>query len=80
MRREPKKVYIIFCDKREGVSDLYGVYSDKEAAKKLVDKLNASVGYGEDESYTLEERVVGYRLESREMDSKEDYDLLEIGE
>lgn len=79
MRKEPKKVYLIFCDKSEGASDLYGIYSDKDAAKKLVDKLNASVGYG-DEDYVLEEREVGYRLESREMDSKEDYDLLEMDE
>lgn len=79
MRREPKKVYIIFCDKREGFSDVYGIYSDKEAAKKLVDKLNASVGY-DDDGYTLEERAVGFHLDSREMDSKEDYDLLELGE
>lgn len=77
-RKEPKKIYLIFCDKKDGVSDLYGIYSDKDAAKMLVDKLNASVDCNDDSSYVLEEREVGYRLESREMDSKEDYDLLEL--
>lgn len=76
-RKEPKKIYLIFCDKKEGNSDLYGIYSDKDVAKMLVDKLNSSVGY-EDDSYVLEEREVGYRLESREMDPEEDYDLLEL--
>ena len=79
METKPRKVYIIFCDRGRGVSDVYGIYSNKKAAKKLVDKLNDSVAYG-DESYILEEREIGFRLESREMDSKEDYDLLELGE
>ena len=59
------KVYVILQKNlKEGFTNVYGVYSKKENAKRLVDRLNSQNAYDPDDDTEYD-----YVLESHEVDS-----------
>lgn len=65
------KVYIILQkDLKENRTSIYDVYSDKNFAKRIVDKLN------QQDAYDVEDQEVDYVLESHDVnkDRKEEID------
>ena len=58
------KVYVILQKNlKEGFTNIYGIYSKKENAKRIVDRLNSQNAYDPDDM------EYDYVLESHEVDS-----------